>query len=139
MNFYKPVHFKLEELVPENIFAARGAKSLELLDPRMLYTIDCLREFFNVPLTINDWLWNGKNHYRGFRPQGSAVGAALSMHRLARAYDIVSPKMTAEEMRLKILECNKLFPYIRRMEADVTWLHIDNANINHDGIYLFKP
>jgi len=139
MKYYKPVHFKTEEFVPESIFAARGEKSLELMDARILYTADCLREFLGVPLIINTWLWNGSTQYRGFRPQGIGVGSALSQHKYGRALDFVSKKMTAEQMRLKILECSKLFPYITFMENKVNWVHVDNRSSQHEGIHLFNP
>jgi hypothetical protein len=139
LTHYRPTHFKVEELVPSAVYAARGDSALELIDPCLCYTMDCIREMLDIPLTINDWVWGGKAQYRGFRPQGCDVGAALSMHRLGRAIDFVSPKMKAADIRLKILEMNHCFPYISRMEDAVDWVHIDRANKKSGGIYLFKP
>ena len=139
MNYYKPRYFKPQELVPQSVYNVLKDDSIRLFDARMLYTIDCLREYFAVPLMINDWLYGGVMQYRGFRPNGCSVGAAFSMHRFGGALDLSSKYITAKEMRLKILECSRLFPYITRMEDEVDWLHIDNANVENKGILLFKP
>lgn len=140
-NCYRPIHFKLEELVPANIYAARGERSIELLDWRIVYSLDCIREFLDIPLTVNTWLWQGQTQYRGFRPPNSesSQGAPLSQHKFGRAIDFVSKKMSAEDMRQKIVQANRLFPYITYMEDEVNWVHIDCRQSDKRGIHLFKP
>lgn len=51
---YKCSHFKIQELVPPAIFEARGEKAWELLDERLLITLDRLRDRFG-PITVNNW------------------------------------------------------------------------------------
>jgi len=45
-------HFKIQELVPPAVFDARGERAWELLDERMLITLDKLRERYG-PVTVN--------------------------------------------------------------------------------------
>ena len=50
---YKPEFFTAQELVPPAIYQRRGDKSLELLDDRLLATMDQLRHTFG-PCTVNN-------------------------------------------------------------------------------------
>lgn len=144
-NYYEPIHFKIEELVPKDIHSQRGALSLQLLDWKIIYSIDTVWEIANqaagkrVRLYVNNWVWGGKSQNRGFRAPSSSVGAKLSQHRFGRAIDAVSPDVTAQWLRLKIMENNRLFPYITYMEDGVDWLHIDCRASTFKGIHLFKP
>ena len=63
--------------------------------------------------------------------QGNCFGKAL---------DLVSSKMTAEEMRKKIIANKNKLPYPIRLEDGVTWLHFDVMCMANqtDKVYLFK-
>jgi len=63
----------------------------------------------------------------------------LSQHTYGRAVDIVSNKMPAQEMREHILKNRDKYPYITRMENNVTWLHIDIKDTQQEEIILFNP
>jgi hypothetical protein len=54
------------------------------------------------------------------------------------AADLISTKMSAEEMRKKIIANKDKLSYPIRIEDDVTWLHVDVRNTKNDSIYLFK-
>ena len=149
IKYYRPIHFRIEELVPagtyrklERVSNSRGdmeRRALQLLDWRILYTIDCIREQLRIPLIVNDWYWGGEFQYRGWRPPACTVGAINSQHKFGRAIDFVSPRQEAEQIRLKILENNRLFPYITYMEDGTTWVHIDCRNADVKHIHLFQP
>ena len=47
-------------------------------------------------------------------------------------------KNEAQALRLKIMENNRLFPYISAMEDGVDWLHVDCRNTPSAVITLFK-
>lgn len=116
--------FKLYELLPPEIYQNEDA-GWELLDDKLKVTIDFLRELFEIPLIINNWKIGGNRKNCGLRSKACAIGAKLSAHKQGMAADIISPKMTAYAMRKIIhINANKL-PYPVRLEANVSWLHVD--------------
>lgn len=139
LKYYKPIHFRLEELLPRNIFEARGDRGWELLDWRIVYSVDCIREYLNIPITINDWIYKGKQEDRGFRPPDCNTGVAFSQHKFGRAVDFISKEMNSEEIRLKIIQASRLFPFITYMENDTPHVHIDCRLSAYHGIHLFSP
>jgi hypothetical protein len=131
-------HFKVQEFVPEAVYCELGDMSMILIDSRMVRTADAIREYFGVPMNINDWHFGGGNQYRGYRTSGCRVGAKWSQHKFGRALDIVS-RIPASEMRKAILDNQEDFPFISAMEDGVDWLHVDCRNVDRKGnIYLFK-
>ena len=137
MNFYRPKHFKIQELVPPEVYNSLGERSWLVLDPRIVVSIDQLREHFG-PCTVNNWHSGGTLHYRGFRPSDCKVGAQFSQHRFGRAMDC-SFNASAPIVREYILANRDKFPFITRMEDDVSWVHIDCGDHGDDDIQVFKP
>jgi hypothetical protein len=140
MRFYKPVHFKVEEFLPPDLYNQFGARGLELLmDSRILMTMDALRETFDVPITINNYHACGPFTQRGFR-NAPGDGAALSQHRFGRACDFdirgISAEAFREEARAGKLREQLL--YVTRIEDGITWCHIDCAGIRNGEIYFFN-
>lgn len=138
MTGWQPKHFILEELVPPDLHAAHPGRVLwGLLDPRLLWTIDALRERYG-PLVCNDWASGGRFRYRGLRPSDCAEGAALSDHRFGRAVDLAPRRATAEEVRADIRAApdSEPFQHITVVEEGVSWLHIGfrNHQRDRDGI-----
>jgi len=128
---YRPTYFTIEELVPPTLLDKFGAERLWwVLDSRMLWTIDRLRERWGS-LVANTWKQGGQFKDRGLRDFMSLTGATLSDHKFGRAIDLTSSKLTAEEMRADIrahidLEC---FSFITVVEENVSWLHIGFRNV----------
>lgn len=129
-------YFKPYELVSKTIYQKYGDDSIQFLDNRLLETLDCIREILGVPMVINDWYWNGKNQQRGLRENTCSLCLEktkkgvlyLSRHTMGRAFDAVSSKMSAPEMRKKIIANAYKLPYPIRLESDMsapTWLHVD--------------
>ncbi len=140
MRYYQCVHFDLTELVPPDLLGQMGEKCWELFDPRLLLSLDMIREILHVPLFINDWAIGGKLKYRGFRPPHCPEGAALSQHRFGRAADISSPKMGADQIRLRLIEINRVLHHITFIEDKTpTWVHIDCRYSLSRSVTLFKP
>lgn len=139
LKFYQPIHFKIEELVDPLTYSSLGAMAMQLLDWRILYSLDCIRELLGVPLIVNNWKNGGNRKYSGFRPIGCEVGGYYSQHRFGRAVDFISPEMEASKIRLEIMSKNRLFPFISYMEDNVEWVHIDVRASTFNGIHIFKP
>ena len=124
---YKCKHFKIEELVPPSIVRDYGERAWQFLDERALRTLDKLRDKFGKTI-VNDWVFGGKNKYRGFRPHYCTVGATQSQHRFGRAFDCIFPESDIDDVREYILEHPKEFRYINAVEIGVSWLHFDVRN-----------
>jgi hypothetical protein len=133
-------YFKIHELVDRNTFYKWGEGAWGLINPVALTALEGVREFFNVPVIVNNW-WDGagKMQFRGYRPPECKIGAPASEHRKGNAFDCTVTGQTAEEARKIILENkdNPLLLNITRMEADVSWLHFDCKPVK-ERIYVFK-
>ncbi len=135
---YKCTNFRIEELVPPQVFKDRGQKAWQLLDDRMLITLDRLRER-NGSMTINDWVWGGDREWSGLRTADSPYYSKYSQHTYGKAYDIIFKHVTAEKVRQDILAKpdDKVFEYINSIELGVSWLHCDSRN--QKRICAFHP
>lgn len=134
---YRPRHFELRELVDPETYRWLGERAWWVLDPRALATLDQLRDRFG-PCTVNNWHADGDFRYRGFRPPGCAVGAALSQHRFGRAFDCTF-RETAQEVREYIRAHRAEFPFLTTLETDVTWLHFDVRDTGTQDILIIRP
>lgn len=135
---YKCKHFKIQELVPPEVYKDRGDKAWYLLDDRALETLDTLREHFG-PTTVNNWLWEGRRMNSGLRTCDSKYGTQYSQHRFGRAFDPIFKGIDTEEVREYVLSHQDEFPHIRGLELKVAWLHFDIGNRPGDDIYTFNP
>ncbi len=87
-------------------------------------------------MTINNYHWNGDRQWSGLRTHASMYYSETSQHSFGRAIDAVFSDYTAEEVRLYIRNNLGFFPYIKGIEDDVKWLHIDVRN--EDSLVTFK-
>ena len=138
-------YFKPYEVVSKTVYTIYRDESIKFMDNRLLETLDVIREILGVPLVINDWYWGGKNQQRGLRENTCQIVKSkgntlyLSSHCFGRAFDAVSAKMSAENMRKKIVDNAYKLPYPIRMESNVTWLHVDlNMLSNAPKITFFQ-
>ena len=130
-------YFKVQELVPEHIYLARGEKAWELIDDRVISTIDTLKERFpKGTMTINNWLWGGDREWSGLRTSDSPYYSWTSQHSFGRAIDAVFSAYEVEEVRQDIIDNPEVYPYIKGLELEVSWLHIDTRNC--DKLKVFK-
>lgn len=158
---YIPNHFAPGELFSKQVLAGHtennwiNSSIYRLLDSRIAWTADQIRERFG-PMIVNDYIFNGSNQYRGFRPPIELIDWAgyaesgkiktilssfTSQHCSGRALDMLPQDCTAEEIREDIIKnpSNPAYQYITAIEKGVSWLHIDCRNIDpaHAGILLF--
>ena len=110
-----------------------------MLNPETLVALINLREFFGVPITVNNWHIGGSFQYRGFRPSDCKVGAKMSQHRFGNAFDCDIKGYTAEQARQKILanQDHLLLRSITRLEAGTSWVHFDLKPLQRK-IHVFK-
>ena len=127
-------HFKIHELVPQQVYQDRGEKAWELLDERLLITLDQLRKRYG-PMTINNYYWQGDREWSGLRTKDSPYYSPYSQHSFGRAADCLFKKLSAEEVRQNILQYQNEFPEINSVELGVSWLHFDVRNCNRIKTY----
>jgi hypothetical protein len=124
---YKCNHFSIQELVGPEVYKDRGAKAWELLDNRLLKTIDQLRERFGE-CVINNWSFGGGYSESGLRTPASKHYRPYSQHTFGRAADCKF-KVDVEIIRQYILSNPDVFEFINFVELDTPgWLHIDVRN-----------
>lgn len=126
---YQCTFFKIHELVPPQVYADRGERAWELLDDRLLISIDSMRKRYGK-MTINNYVFGGKREWSGLRTPNSPYYSAYSQHTFGRAADILFSSITAESVRQDMLNNLQLFPMITSLELDVSWVHIDTRNCN---------
>lgn len=131
-------YFTVPELVDPDTYAAEGDDSVARLDEGLLRTLVAIREMTGLPVKINNWHSNGTFRYRGFRPAGCGVGHPGGFHYLGRAADFDIGNWPADVSRAWIIRNQESLPWIRRLEANVDWVHMDNGPHSEKSIYLFK-
>lgn len=137
---YKLKYFSTYELVDRRTYELLGSNAIKLFNEGLLKDLDNLREYFGKETTINNWNWGGVMTQRGFRSLVSNTGETTSQHRKGNAIDFVVQDIDAIEVRTHILENKDLYPSINRMEAKVSWVHIDcHPDYKDKRIYLFNP
>lgn len=133
---YKCKHFKIHELVPPQVYKDRGEKAWELMDLRLLISIDKLRDEYGQA-TINNYEFGGNREWSGLRTPASPYYSPYSQHTFGRAADIIFKDHSAEDIRKDIALFPEDYPLINCIEEDVSWLHVDVRNCQR--IKWFKP
>ncbi len=137
MSYIKSRHFKIEELVPREMFKKYGDKCWDFLDPQLIESIDTIKDRFSAgTATINNWLWNGNRNWSGIRTPDSSYYSPSSMHSWGRAVDIVFSKYSPDEVRQDIINNPDIYPYIKGLELDITWVHLDTRS--RESLLTFK-
>ena len=133
-------HFKLAELVPLSVINSFHEDLLwNMFDEDILKSIDTIKEKFSKgSISINTYMWNGDRTQSGIRTKNSKYYSEGSMHSVGKAVDMIFSKYTTDEVREYILANQDEFPFIRRIEADVSWLHIDTKDTGKKEIITFK-
>lgn len=120
-------YFDVEELVCDHTYSKWGEASWQFLDTALLHNLLVIRrDIIQAPMICN----HGGAHQRGLRCNLCQIvkektDVYLSPHPLGKGLDFTVQGMTAQEARSRIRNNAHLLPYPLRMEAGVSWLHID--------------
>lgn len=144
---YKCKHFRIEELVSQQVFKKYGAEFCwKFFDENLLRDLDTIREFHGLSITINDWFWGGSFQQCGLRCNkdplvASAKGIYCSSHVLARAFDLHSSNIKKLYNDIGILYNEGKLKAVRRIESPVStkygWCHIDSFQTSCKGLEIF--
>lgn len=141
-------YFRIDELVCPHILARHGEdRAWMFLSTVYLETLLVIRrDILQEPMIINNHRVGGNFTQRGVRCCQCAIVksktyAYMSAHVLAMASDSHCLKMTAQQMRDKIIEKQYLLPYPIRLEDKVNWLHFDcyDPTNGEKKVTLFNP
>jgi len=135
---YTCQYFAIHELVPKQVFQARGERAWQLLDERLLITLDRLRERYGA-MTVNNWYWGKEREWSGLRTKDSPYYSPYSQHTFGRAADCLFMKASAEAVRKDMLAApdDQTFELVGSLEMGVSWLHVDVRNC--DRIMTYRP
>ncbi len=92
---YTCQHFAIHELVPPHVYQDRGEAAWQLLDERLLITLDKLRIRYG-PTTVNNYYWGSEREWSGLRTVDSPYYRPYSQHTFGRAADCLFQNRTAE-------------------------------------------
>ena len=137
----KSKYFKIQELVSKKVYDNYGEQAWMFIDTKLIKVLDLLREHFNKPITINNWMWGGTLEQRGLRTnldelvkKKTEKGTLyISQHILGKAADFNVKGLSSEEVYKEILKNRGKFYLISRIEnidSTPTWVHIDCANVD---------
>lgn len=142
---YFPRHFKVYEFVDSDTYNKFGENSLWMIDNRMLWTMDRVRELFNKPVIINNWAFAGNRKWSGIRYSGTPYYSKTSQHSFGRAIDFLVDGINASEVRKYIINNpnKEEFKYITTIEdfEGMEWIHIDCRTLhpNQKRYFIIKP
>jgi hypothetical protein len=131
--------FSIAEFVPPAIFEKYVGRSIWFIDPKIITIAQFIRDRFNKPITINNYLKGGSYQYSAFRDSSCTIGAKDSQHRHGRAIDFRLQGMTPEEIRADIFKNFDLYRQtgLTTIEADTpTWVHVDCRFTNMPSLLI---
>ena len=142
-----PTYFSLDELVCEDVYNTYGKKAWMFFDPRLLITLDTIRDRIGKPIFVNNWQIHGTKDERGlrcfrcpeFKKHIENNEMYMSAHLLGKAVDFDVEGLLAEEVRLWIVAKRNWWPYHIRLEKGTTWVHLDTFDYSEDKVYIFEP
>jgi hypothetical protein len=121
-------NFSVQELVPPDVYNARGDAAAQLIDLRIVLVAQWLREKTGQSIVINNWNSGGQYQESGLRNFDTATGAKWSQHKFGRALDLKVNGMEPEAVRQLIRDNWDTLKVIglTTIEKDTpTWVHID--------------
>jgi len=136
-------HFAIHEFVPQSVYEDRGEKAWQLIDHRLVLNCDSLKEQLEkiygkrIPVTINNWFWDGDRDASGLRIPGQKNYKPYSQHSFGRAQDSIC-EVPAQEIRDHIKAKRILLPHSATFEEGVSWLHMDVRSMINGHTYFFN-
>jgi len=136
---YQMIFFQPSEVLPKSWLDQYGEKALLAMDERILMSIDALRQYFAVPIMVNNWASGGQFYYRGLRTPQCPQYSADSQHSFGRALDFDVLGLTADYVRGVIMANRARWPLITALELNVDWIHADcRDNTGNPAMFLFS-
>ncbi|MBN1340741.1 MAG: hypothetical protein JXA03_15540 [Bacteroidales bacterium] len=132
-------YFILKEFIDPAIYAARGDKSIELIDSRLIDIAMYFRLYFGEPVIINNWHTGGGYKESGLRSFTTKTGAFYSQHKYGRAIDMKFIGVQASDVIAEVQRKWRKFRScgMTTMETGTpTWVHVDCRQTGQNDLYL---
>jgi hypothetical protein len=136
-------NFFLDEFIDPSVYAARGPRSIELIDNRLIQAAQFIRDGIG-PIVINNWATGGPRRLSGLRPHNTTVGAKWSQHKFGNALDIVSLRLEPSEVHAFIRRHERMFidkgwiTTLEDLRDTPTWTHLDNRYTGLDRFLIVR-
>jgi hypothetical protein len=124
-------NFYLDEFIPPDIYRARPDHGRSLLDPRVIWVAQWVRDTTGCPVYLNNWWHGGNLDERGLRSFKASTGAEFSQHKYGRAGDISVKGMSSREVFDMIQGHSAFFlkngwiTTLENWKMTPTWTHYD--------------
>lgn len=151
----KTKHFKIYELVCQDVYKRDGENAFRYFRPVLLDFIDWLRESINKPVYVNNWFWGGPHSQRGLRCNLCPLVANnkklyLSAHITGSGIDFNVKDIDPDQLHAWLESNFHKFFYlhpeyimkcrIESKEFAPTWVHVDFYEHDAGGIVQYiKP
>lgn len=138
---YKCKYFKLQELVPPDVYQKYGDFAWRFFDVNLLKDIDTIRDKHGA-ITINNWSFGGNLRNCGFRSnlyENSKL--YCSAHLFGKAFDLhsINNKKLYSDVN-QLFSAGKL-KAVKRIESPLStkyaWCHIDSLTTNTSELEVF--
>ena len=134
-------NFIVQEFVPIEIWKKYGESSIRFVNPILVCIAQGVHDFYDKSVIINNWLWDGKYNYSGFRPPDCIIGAPLSAHKRMAAIDTKVKGVLSNQVQKDVLNHQAYFMKIgvTTMELNTDgWTHLGCEWWNLDDIKTIK-
>jgi hypothetical protein len=143
---FESIYFTLPEFVCGHVYDKYGLVAWQFFDIRLLVTIEKIREYLNKPIIINNWQTHGSFSQRGLRCVQCDLMKSIYQagtlfvdpHAMGQAVDFDVQGLVSEEVRQWIIKNQNILPYPIRLEAGVTWCHLDIRDASKGKVYIFN-
>ncbi len=134
-------NFYLSEFLHPSFLENKGINPLWFVDPRVFTMAQALRNRFQKPVIINDWVTDGAYSLSGLRPFSSSIGATFSQHKYGRAID---PKVLGIDALEVQLDIRRNWKFYQRAglttieDSTPTWTHMDCRNTGSYSLFIIQ-
>lgn len=132
-------NFYLGEYIPKEVYERYGGKAERFISKNMIITSNIIREYFNRPTIINNWMFKEKFNYRGLRmlpvthdPETGKPFAVNGEHYFGTAFDCHVNDILAEEVYNEILDHQHIFHLVSRIKLYPTFVHIETFSCTEE-------
>lgn len=137
-------NFYLDEFIPIHVYHNYLSRALWFIRPEVVSLAQFYRDWFDAPVTVNNWYSGGPLQQRGYREPNSTTGARLSQHKFGCAFDCSIGTISPDEVRSEILNNEATFmkaglTTLEHGDYAPTWVHSDIRWTGLDRILIVKP
>ena len=141
-------HFKPFEFLPSELYNKYADAGMRYINPKIPALMDIMREFFNCPITINNWKSGGDRNGSCLRLPNNKDYSKWSDHSFGNACDFIVSGVDSFTVQDKIINDTNLslklksYGLVSIEDSTSGWTHIGVADMagwsvpQRNGIFL---